>query len=113
MLLPTINAQTDAQAHDIRYSLTAIQHHSTTRTGNAKHAAAAAALLRYLSRTNDATTTGTSTGTGTNNSAPRRPSSSIFPGSNGSSNRALPLLSIFEFRVHPKGQGIVCAKQNA
>jgi hypothetical protein len=108
ILLPTINRQKDHQAHDIRYSLLEIQKISLHHTGNAKNHAAATALLRYLARSDAATDTTTSTITrhGIN-------VSHLFPGSNGSSNRFLPhLTTMNDFRIHPKGQGIVCARRD-
>ena len=44
------NSRNDLDAHDIRKSLTHIIHSCNTSTGNAKHYAAAAALLRYMAR---------------------------------------------------------------
>ena len=108
-VLPAIiNTQKDERAHDIRISLHAIRN---SCNGNAKHHAAATSLLRYLSSVDaaavqeeerrsghrpDRSLSGTS---GTENKAAATTKRSLYPfGAN-------------DFRVHPKGQGIVCALQ--
>ena len=104
VLLATINRQVDADAHDIRTALCSIEVNSTTVTGNAKHRAAATSLLRYLARSEVANASSTS-----NNSS----SSSSSRGRGKLSNSStLPRFTLDNFRIHPKGQGIVCARKN-
>ena len=114
VLQTTINSRNDLDAHDIRKSLTHIIHSCNTSTGNAKHYAAAAALLRYMARSemdSQSNTSNTRRATTSATSSSSSSSSSIGATATGATFTTPEILfSLDDFRVHPKGQGIVCAR---